>query len=871
MPAVEKISREKLLHAHLFILQEMARRGMKHNPRDSLDKDTLTFARDKLKLKNAELRRLRLLKSSGCADSWMPLVDGDHVLVPNFISLVGSALRRAEADDLDFCIRGFARDEGLEILLAREMGKAVADKLHFIYNPAGPHGTSLPLFDLVLRRKKQVSVQAVESELVEQEKADISPLTRFQPMKPRSGRNRGEFFDPAVMFEQWAKPVLGGGILIEPKINGFRFVLQKASDGGVLMYFEGEKKNLTKILPSVAKDVKKIRGSFIVDAELQEIDPKTKHPVSRLELQRFTGDSPQDDSNVVIRPFDILHLDGRSLADLSLSERKKALRKWVGRAGKRFKIVRAIPVRNKGTFTSAVRSVSKDVGSEGAMAKVLASTYTLAGATSSWAKLRTLRRLVVKVLKKNPTPLPGIANYTVGVGPMEKEEAAKFANVVKVGDRIYIRLGNTFNTKVKVSQGDNLEIQVAEVIVDQRGEKTKLGWVLPFVESKSADRPVTTKEFMDLALPSERLTKSVAVLEMSEAVFKKLVATEKQALSTNQKRFNKNVKEGAKGQFILHMHERGSEKPPFSRHLDVRMSVGGIDNLEGLLLTSSKFPTRGEFSGSDLKKLFDDGTQMLLPDFKPPQPKQWLRVARNKPVEVKPGEVGATRFEPGRFVAFDFGAWVAGPQDVHHKVFFFKGTKGVLNGRFVLNGIPKDKTRMGRRSVDDRGRPRGGVPTDRVFVFKPEEEKLAKICEESCSSCEICSTVDNGQEVSVRLLPVEKADIEKRIVFGVVLEPKEVDSQGDTIRKPVEIEVAAHNWLAKFQDRGVQHKQIANSKIEIYESYIVPVSLTIGGQRVKKGSWLLMYHIVDDALWKEVKAGKFTGFSIGGFARRRKV
>jgi hypothetical protein len=122
----------------------------------------------------------------------------------------------------------------------------------------------------------------------------------------------------------------------------------------------------------------------------------------------------------------------------------------------------------------------------------------------------------------------------------------------------------------------------------------------------------------------------------------------------------------------------------------------------------------------------------------------------------------------------------------------------------------------------------------------------------------------------VRLLPVEKADEDRRIVLGVVLEPNSVDTQGDTI-SPDEIEHAAHRWLAKYQDRGFMHRQIVNGKIEIYESYLAPVNLTLGGQKVKKGTWLLMYHVLDDDLWSAIKRGDMTGFSMGGFARRTRV
>lgn len=155
--------------------------------------------------------------------------------------------------------------------------------------------------------------------------------------------------------------------------------------------------------------------------------------------------------------------------------------------------------------------------------------------------------------------------------------------------------------------------------------------------------------------------------------------------------------------------------------------------------------------------------------------------------------------------------------------------------------------------------------------------KTKKVCSpDTCSNCAVCRAIAESSDkelddIIVKLLPVEKADTEQRIVFGIALEPNEVDAQGDTIRKKPTIANAAHRWLARFQDRGVQHKQIANSKMEIYESYISPVNWTLNGQKVKQGSWLLMYHILDDQLWKDIKAGKYTGFSIGGFARRRKV
>lgn len=128
----------------------------------------------------------------------------------------------------------------------------------------------------------------------------------------------------------------------------------------------------------------------------------------------------------------------------------------------------------------------------------------------------------------------------------------------------------------------------------------------------------------------------------------------------------------------------------------------------------------------------------------------------------------------------------------------------------------------------------------------------------------------------IRLLPVEKKADDRQIVLGVVLEPGTKkdgtvdDTQGSVISE-MEIERAAHLWLARFQNRGLQHQKIINSKVEIFESYLAPADLRIGGQSIKKGTWLLMYHVRDAALWKQIKSGEIQGFSMGGFARKAPI
>jgi uracil-DNA glycosylase family 4 len=123
----------------------------------------------------------------------------------------------------------------------------------------------------------------------------------------------------------------------------------------------------------------------------------------------------------------------------------------------------------------------------------------------------------------------------------------------------------------------------------------------------------------------------------------------------------------------------------------------------------------------------------------------------------------------------------------------------------------------------------------------------------------------SGSEESGIYADIIKADNDKHLVYGVVLEPGSVDAQNDTIG-PEEIERAAHVYLQDSRIIGNSHK--AKARATVVESYIAPIDFTLGGQKVTKGTWIMTVKINDDKLWQEVKDGKFNGFSIGGFSRR---
>lgn len=126
---------------------------------------------------------------------------------------------------------------------------------------------------------------------------------------------------------------------------------------------------------------------------------------------------------------------------------------------------------------------------------------------------------------------------------------------------------------------------------------------------------------------------------------------------------------------------------------------------------------------------------------------------------------------------------------------------------------------------------------------------------------------------SNRILKSEEEG-EERYVLGIVLEPlKEMgkaDSQDDTYSAE-EVRKAAYLFMEEYANIGQQHQKYINGRVKIRENWITRDDSVIGGQFVAKGTWLLGVHVVDDDLWAKVKAGEFTGFSIGGWATANPV
>jgi len=115
------------------------------------------------------------------------------------------------------------------------------------------------------------------------------------------------------------------------------------------------------------------------------------------------------------------------------------------------------------------------------------------------------------------------------------------------------------------------------------------------------------------------------------------------------------------------------------------------------------------------------------------------------------------------------------------------------------------------------------------------------------------------------IIPMLKAE-DEHIVCGIIYEPDEEDTQGD-FASAEEIRKAAHYFMENSQQFHLSHKE-GEISVKVLESYIAPDAFVIEDEKIKKGTWVLISRVLDEDVWKKIKKGELTGYSMGGIGVR---
>ena len=160
----------------------------------------------------------------------------------------------------------------------------------------------------------------------------------------------------------------------EVKFDGYRAIAYVHAGECELVSRNGN--DLTERFSQVAKEVVKATKSpnAVLDGEVTRVDAQGRASFS--ELQRGSG-------ALVYFVFDLLELDGESLVELPLTERKARLRKLLDGRNK------CVSFSDDFDDGDALYEVARQSGLEGIIAKRAGSTYKEGRRTRDWLKIKT--------------------------------------------------------------------------------------------------------------------------------------------------------------------------------------------------------------------------------------------------------------------------------------------------------------------------------------------------------------------------------------------------------------------------------------------------------------------------------------------------
>ena len=737
----------------------------------------------------------------------------------------------------------------------------------------------------------RVYVHAVLRKPDRVEKRALAPIARFTPPKPAMKlRAQTEAFRPEEIWD-WVKRHADAGVVAEPKYNGFRAVLQKRGERVSLVFEDSQQERYDKLVRADAA-LEKLRDlpDCILDCDVGVIEGGRRRPRPR--LMTLTADRPElpSGTHVAITAFDVLYWDGESVNERPFRDRRALLERI---APQLRRVGIQIPPEVRIETLEGLRRVwrSPRFGradrSEGLVLKALDWVYEPGSATDGMAKVQHSLEIKALVLETKRTA-HGRYNFRGGILPGAMR--GYLDNVVEFRGKEYVDLGFSFNGEFAMEPGDIGTFQVEEITWDQPDRRLNWLGAKPIDRDNERTEPYSAAQVIDLArralvlqdVPAPTATRArIAKAQLEDDDDR---GTRADAARQNwEQHWHEAMPTSGKAlPFILHAHWRGLTEDEAARsmdelletrnslHFDLRLATDRFDGWWGISLFAGT--TAQNRKMLRVFRMMRDPEEKLESAPKLFGPKQWLSVGLKEPLVVEPGGVGSTSRAWSKFFAIDHGTWRLGFARQHGIEIWLDGQR--LKGRFLWQYAPVEagrRTWLLTRPRDQRPYAQTHDLEDVIAELRQKRQRYLFWPKDPHDLSKGMRQIDVVQKAQWTLTAeawVDKADPEKRLVYGVVLVPDLVDVQGDVLTAEA-IEQAAHRFLVESRRIGVQHQYTANA--QVVESYIAPQDLELGGRTVPKGSWVLVTKVLDDALWERIKNGELTGYSIGGVGVRQRM
>lgn len=358
--SIENWTQEEVISLHKNILNELHNRDICHYLEDSLDRHTV----NNLRGKTLELvEKLNLSKT---------LTKNNIKEHKNAYVAMKCVSDKGDQEKIEVVIKDDVRNVLLENKIASIFDKNDQKKLSFIYDELGPDESYIPLFDLKLVSRKNVSPVLIDPKV----STLINISKRIEPLTAKNVTA-----DPREFFA-WADRNLGDGLIIQGKIAGVRTTVHKDL-ADIKIYLdnaEGDQARLMKEFVDILEEIE--ADNFIFDGYLT-----TTSGVDMVKQvsQIGTPDEPTiNGEELKFAIHDVLYYNDRDLHQEPLKYRLEFLNR----------VLKATPLGVEGVPYSIASNLDQ-VGDglnrvfgnfdvDGAWGKIMTSDYPLSGKTDQW-------------------------------------------------------------------------------------------------------------------------------------------------------------------------------------------------------------------------------------------------------------------------------------------------------------------------------------------------------------------------------------------------------------------------------------------------------------------------------------------------------
>lgn len=840
---------------------------------------------------------------------WGLMPHEDVMVVPDFVSLVGGAVRSADSNDVDVLIRAERIEDtfpinaySVELPIRNLLDPDKDGYLHYIANSQGPHADYVPLFDLVLRARPNAEMKmikgakttaALSTEQCNAPTFAYVALHGKRPDTPISGRTDGPTHScDGIQIDVQLKCSWIQDLNAIPEIEGRASCEGHAIDGiRIPSYFifrlkpdlEAVAQEIATSLnqglggalagmgtarrPRIVVATSKIAGEPGWQGFWMGLPDRIKRAIQQSKDHRTTKARHRRDKCMLCdRPptVEVLWAEGKAHAWFCAQCFKewKAESEW-------HDVTYTKPIEHgiaRKEFSDRVSPTSLDKAE--ARPKPGEKIVKGAGATGGLMFVGS-RPTILEAVRGIPLVGPDGATFRdVYLSPLRLSR-----DQVYVSNLVPLPLGRMPTDEEIALWRGRLQTEISAVrpvAIVALGKQAAAA--LGDDACLFLPHPNAVRRMGNSGEVRRKLARLQGILAQKAALGEE--GGEQPATQEWVRTWHKRFPASGQGRFVYQHHWRGLDEEEsklserallatdHSVHGDLRMTAADGE-LWGVSVFLGK--TADNRAGDRLLGLRQSQDNLQFAH-KPPQPTSWLKVGVRKPYISPPGGVGSTSRTWAVFNALDSGSYRVGVWRDHMVELFFEGKH--LKGRYLLQYAPVGA--RGRLWIVDA--PENQTPyaethkLEKVLAELKQKRQRWLLWSDGKSIPQLYD-VKGGKPVSKMEVYIDfaKADDERQIVYGVVSEPEVEDTQGDSATAE-EIELAAHQYLTMSRVVGMEHRKVARA--QVVESYVAPRDFELGDEKVRKGSWVLAVHVEDSGDWARVKSGELSGFSLGGYGVR---